>query len=371
MFSLRPTVLVLALALPGLCLAQSQGAGVTPEGKKGQIYKVQKGDTLWGISQQYLGTPWIWPSVWKENEAEIANPHLIFPGELIWISEGMIRKLTPEEAARLAAAGGESTAAPAAPAPTQEATARRGEEPGEAPDPFASLDAAEVTDEAKVDVPTLQGVSFVTDDDLKAAGAVMGHHDENYWSSQGQRTIVSLGEGQTHVGEAYTIFRVRREVRDPSTNERLGYFVQVLGKADITQVYPETSWARITESWAEIQPGDRIVPFVEEPKAISEVNVGEPVSGKIVALAPYRQRVGDHDFVVLNQGSKGGLVPGRRLVAFRSGREVTDPLTENPLLVPDDIVGELFVVKSSEKTSLALIMRAERDMIVGDSFRNR
>ncbi len=369
MFSLRPTALVLALALPGLCLAQSQGAGVTPEGKKGQIYKVQKGDTLWGISQQYLGTPWIWPSVWKENEAEIENPHLIYPGELIWISEGMIRKLTPEEAARLAAAAnGES--APAAPAPAQ-GVARKSEESGPAPDPFESLDAAEVTSETKVDVPTLQGVSFVSDEDMKAAGAVMGNHDENYWTVQGQRTILSLGEGQTHVGEAYTVFRIRREIRDPSTGERLGYFVQVLGKAEITQLYPETSWARITESYAEIQPGDRVVPFIEEPDAITEVNVGEPVTGKIVALAPYRQRVGDHDFVILNRGSKGGVVPGRRLVAFRAGREVLDPLTENPLLVPDDIVGELFVVKSSEKTSLALITKAERDVIVGDSFRNR
>jgi hypothetical protein len=375
MFSLRPTVLVLALALPGLCLAQSQGAGVTPEGKKGQIYKVQKGDTLWAISQTYLGTPWIWPSVWKENEAEISNPHRIYPGELIWISEGMIRKLTPEEAARLAAAAGgngEATAAPAAPAPMQAQTGSRApEESGPAPDPFESLDAAEVTSDVKVDVPTLQGVSFVTDEDLKASGAVMGNHDENYWTVQGQRTIVSLGEGQTHTGDAFTVFRVRREVRDPSTGERLGYFVQVLGKAEVTQVYPETSWARITESWVEIQPGDRIVPFVEEPAAITEVNIGEPVSGKIVALAPYRQRVGDQDYVILNQGSKGGLVPGRRLVAFRAGREVADPLTSNPLLVPDDVVGELFVVKASEKTSLALITRVERDMIVGDSFRAR
>jgi len=372
MFSLRPTVLILALALPGLCHAQSQGAGVTPEGKKGQIYKVQKGDTLWAISQQYLGTPWIWPSVWKENEAEIANPHRIYPGELIWISEGMIRKLTPEEAARLAAAAGnESEAAPAAPAPVQERAARKPEPAGPVPDPFESLDAAEVVGETKLDVPTLQGVSFVTDEDLKASGAIMGNHDENYWTAQGSRTIVSLGEGQTHVGDAYTVFRVRREVRDPSTGERLGYFVQVLGKAEITQLYPETSWARITESWAEIQPGDRVVPFVEEPRSITEVNVGEPVRGKIVALAPYRQRVGDHDFVVLNQGSKGGLVPGRRLVAFRAGREVLDPLTANPLLVPDDIVGELFVVKSSEKTSLALVTKADRDVIVGDSFRNR
>jgi len=369
MFSLRPTVLVLALALPGLCFAQSQGAGVTPEGKKGQIYKVQKGDTLWGISQQYLGTPWIWPSVWKENEAEIANPHLIFPGELIWISEGMIRKLTPEEAARLAAAA--SGEAPAAPAPDQSMEARKPEPSGPAPDPFASLDAAEVTSEVKVDVPSLQGVSFVTDEDVKAAGAIMGNHDENYWTVQGQRTVVSLGEGQTTTGEAYTVFRIRKEVRDPSTGERLGYFVQVLGKAEVTQVYPETSWARITESWAEIQPGDRIVPFVEEPRSITEVNVGEPVEGKIAALAPYRQRVGDTDFVILNQGSKGGVVPGRRLVAFRAGREVADPLTDNPLLVPDDVVGELFVVKASEKTSLALITRAERDVIVGDSFRAR
>jgi hypothetical protein len=145
----------------------------------------------------------------------------------------------------------------------------------------------------------------------------------------------------------------------------------VLGKAEVTQVHPETSWARITESWAEMQPGDRIVPFVEEPKAITEVNVGEPVSGRIAALAPYRQRVGDMDFVILNQGSKGGLVPGRRLIAFRAGREVIDPLSDASLLVPDDVIGELFVVKSSEKTSLALIMKAERDVIVGDSFRAR
>ena len=102
MSSLRSVALAVLLVLPGLCFAQSQGTGVTADGKKGQIYKVQKGDTLWAISQTYLGTPWIWPSVWKENEAEIANPHRIFPGELIWISEGMMRKLTPEEAARLA-----------------------------------------------------------------------------------------------------------------------------------------------------------------------------------------------------------------------------------------------------------------------------
>jgi len=369
MSSLRPLTLAVLLVLPGLCFAQSQGTGVTADGKKGQIYKVQKGDTLWAISQNYLGTPWIWPSVWKENEAEIANPHRIFPGELIWISEGMMRKLTPEEAARLAAAG--QAEAPAAPAPEAPATAtRKIAEPAEEADPFASLDATEVTGDLQLAIPNLQGVSFITDEDLKASGAVMGNHEENYWTVEGQRTIVSIGEGQGHVGDAFTVFRVRSELRHPDTNELLGYFVQVLGKAEITQLLPETSWARITDSWSEIQPGDRLIPFVEEPAAITEVHAGQSVKGEIVALEPYRLRGGDRDFVILDQGTKSGVVPGRRLVAYRAGREVRDPLTSEKLMVPDDVIGELFVVKASEKTSLALVTRADRDLLIGDSFRN-
>ncbi|HTO05624.1 MAG TPA: LysM peptidoglycan-binding domain-containing protein [Myxococcota bacterium] len=372
MSSLRPILLAVGLCvLPALTFAQEQGEGVTPDGRKGQIYKVQKGDTLWAISQKYLGTPWIWPSVWKENESKVVNPHRIYPGELIWISAGSMRTLTPEEAARLAAA---SQAAPAEAAPAAELPAAPAPGPapqaGEESDPFASLDAADVTGEVKVDVPTLQGVSFVTANELKASGAVMGNHDENIWMAQGQRTILSVGEGQGHVGDAFTVFRVRRELRHPQTGLTLGYFVQVLGKAEITQLYPETSWAKIITSYAEIQPGDRVLPFVEEPAAITEVRSGEAVRGTIVAFQPYRQRTGAGDFVILDAGTKQGMVAGRRLVVFRPSKEVRDPLTKDMLMVPDDVIGDLFVVKASEGTSLALVTKSERDLHVGDLFRN-
>ena len=372
MSSLRRITLAIGLlVLPALALAQEQGEGVTPDGRKGQIYKVQKGDTLWGISQKYLGTPWIWPSVWKENEAKIANPHWIYPGDLVWISNGSMRKLTPEEAAALAAAAGQTPpAAPAADAtPAPPAHTPAAPQPIEEGDPFASLDSVEVTTEVKIEVPTIQGLSFVTEAELKASGAVMGNHDENVWVAQGQRTILSVGEGQGHVGDAFTIFRVRRTLHHPVTGEKLGYFVQVLGKAEITQLYPETSWARIIESWAEIQPGDRVVPFTEEPRSITEVRTGEDVQGQIVALQPYRQRIGDSDFVVIDAGTQQGMVPGRRLQAYRPAKEVRDPLTKNPLMVPDDVIGEMFVVKAGESTSVALVTRAQRDLHVGDSFR--
>ncbi len=372
MSSLRPIMLAVGLiVLPTLCFAQEQGEGVTPDGRKGQIYKVQKGDTLWAISEKYLGTPWIWPSVWKENEPKLVNPHLIYPGDLIWISSGSMRKLTPEEAARLAAAG-QSGGAPAAPSGDEGSFTPQLKSPAatEETDPFASLDSADVTGEIKVEVPSLQGTSFVTTDELKAAGAVMGNHDENVWVSQGQRTILSVGEGQGHVGDAFTIFRVRRALHHPKTGEKIGYFVQVLGKAEITQLYPETSWAKIITSYAEIQPGDRALPFVEEPPAITEVRSGEQVQGQIVAFQPYRQRTGAGDFVVLDAGTRQGMVAGRRLVVYRPAKEVRDPLSQEMLMVPDDIIGDLFVVKAGEGTSLALVMKSERDLHVGDSFRN-
>jgi hypothetical protein len=373
MSSLRPIILAAGLLiLPTLAFAQEQGEGVTPDGRKGQIYKVQKGDTLWAISQKYLGTPWIWPSVWKENEAKVVNPHLIYPGELIWISAGSMRKLTPEEAARLAAAGqtapeGPPAAPEAAPAAPEAAQAPKATEEA---DPFASLDAADVTGEVKIEVPNLQGIGFVTAEEMKASGAVMGNHEENVWVSQGQRTIISVGEGQGHVGDSFTVFRVRRELRHPVTGESLGFFVQVLGKAEITQLYPETSWAKIITSYAEMQPGDRVLPFVEEPAAITEVRSGEQVQGQIVAFQPYRQRTGAGDFVIIDAGTKQGMVPGRRLVAYRPAREVRDPLTRELLMVPDDVIGDLFVVKAGDVTSLALVMKSERDLHVGDSFRN-
>ena len=72
-----------------------------PEGAAYHI--VEKGDTLWDISDAYLGTPWVWPSIWKDNTAEVANPHHIYPGERIWISPYEMRKVSDTEAAEMIA----------------------------------------------------------------------------------------------------------------------------------------------------------------------------------------------------------------------------------------------------------------------------
>ena len=60
-------------------------------------YRVQRGDTLWGISgrEQIYNDPFMWPLIYKANSQQIRDPDLIFPRQIFVIP----RDYTPEEAA--------------------------------------------------------------------------------------------------------------------------------------------------------------------------------------------------------------------------------------------------------------------------------
>ncbi len=47
-------------------------------------YTIQKGDTLWDLSQKFYNSQWVWPGLWELNH-QIENPHLIYPGNKIRI----------------------------------------------------------------------------------------------------------------------------------------------------------------------------------------------------------------------------------------------------------------------------------------------
>lgn len=49
---------------------------------EGTTHVVVKGDTLWDITGHYLGNPFQWPSIWKQNP-QIKNAHWIYPGDTV------------------------------------------------------------------------------------------------------------------------------------------------------------------------------------------------------------------------------------------------------------------------------------------------
>src|SRR5690606_2961729 len=50
-------------------------------------YTVRRGDTLWAISRMYLRSPWRWPELWGMNLSDIANPHRIYPGQVLYLDK--------------------------------------------------------------------------------------------------------------------------------------------------------------------------------------------------------------------------------------------------------------------------------------------
>lgn len=47
------------------------------ENSKSKNYNIQKGDTLWGLSETLFGDPYFWPKLWSVNSDLIENPHEI------------------------------------------------------------------------------------------------------------------------------------------------------------------------------------------------------------------------------------------------------------------------------------------------------
>src|SRR4051812_42339180 len=142
-------------------------------------YTIQKGDTLWDLSQKFLNNPWYWPKIWSLNPS-IENPHWIYPGNKL--------RIVPGE-------GGAQ-----APAQVQEdqqgidATARNAEEPqsGASPDvsvtPPATPDLDVITRNSRGGdnsvsatgklafepsaVPSIRTSGMVTPEELQAAGSL-------------------------------------------------------------------------------------------------------------------------------------------------------------------------------------------------------
>ena len=326
---------------------------VDPEGQEGRIHHVVAGDTLWDISQAYLGTAWVWPSVWQDN-GSIENPHRIRPGDRIWIGRNRMRLVTEAEA--------------------REWTLRKQRENESAQRAEAKEASSSAYDKtaSSVPAPRFDRMGLISERALSAASSIVDSSEMRTWLAEGDRVYVGLGQAEVEAGDRFTIFREPEPVRDLETHKRIGYHVNVVGWLEILEVGSSSSVARIGESISEIARGDRITPRRNLPKRISfREGPDREVEGRIVFTPGKRTVMGTRDTVYVNRGSDHGLAPGVRLQAFDRGRAARDLVRNQSVKTPEHVVADLVVVLTQQESAVVRVTHTTRELEVGDSFRTR
>jgi len=342
---------------------------------------VVEGDTLWDISETYLGTPWVWPSVWKDN-ADIHNPHLIRPGDRIWVSAGEMRLLSDREADAMIAASSKPPAAEAEPVPTdmeQPSAEQASEEELMADDVPASMDSLPVAmptesksveeSDGNVHVAEREAMGFVSSQAIDASSSIVESPVPRSWLAQGDEIYLGIGEGQVKPGDQFTIYRDATPVHDVEGGALLGYHVEILGWAEVQKVTGETSVAVIRMSESEIQRGDR---FIERQPVNLDVplkRTPDGIEGKIVFAPASRTAMGQGDYVYVNRGSLHGFEPGSEVEAYEPGKLVEDGARGVEVMTPAHVVAAMVLIEVRPDSSVAYVLESRRELELGDRVR--
>jgi len=328
------------------------------QGREGRIHIVQPGDTLWDISDAYLGTPWVWPSIWRDN-GNIENPDLIHPGERLWISRDEIRRVSADQAAEMLAA------APAAPQ-DDVADAALGDMP-------AAMEDPDVLPQSDVQRPTyhysqIENTGFVSVAQKEAAASIVGSQDKRRMIDESIWVVIGLGEGEVAKGDQFEIFRPGLLIHDPSTGRPFGYSTAQLGWLEVTEVGSESSRARIHQATGAIERGDLLRP---RQKRSHDIAVGAPpdVEGQVVYTPHGRLEMGSTDVVYLDRGTADGLAVGSPLEIYRPMGRAYDAARGKEVGLEDQVVAKLLVVEAEDHGAVAVVTHTNDSVNRGDRFR--
>ncbi|CCP13404.1 SpoIVD-associated factor A [Stenotrophomonas maltophilia SKK35] len=336
-------------------------------------YVVRKGDTLWDIAARFLQKPWLWPEIWQANP-QIANPHLIYPGDVL--SLAYLDRVTVA----------------AQPGPRQEA-------------PIDAIPLAQVE-------PFLKQLSVV--DSIEQLPQVVGLEDNRLRVAGGDTAYVNLGDAQ--LGQRWAVVRPTVRYAQPKPTEDLnangdvtpgsgnlwkaynapnarrgvlGYELAQLATGTITRVADGKAGASTlaldkSTGGREVRVGDRLVPVEARPYDLQFVPhvpaAGvEGVDVRVLAVTDMFTAGGPRDVIAISAGRVQGVDNGTVFSLWRQGRHVANRLkyptssrmddalsgSVGRVALPEEYAAHAMVFRTFDNVSYALVMQGVKPVRVG------
>jgi hypothetical protein len=342
-----------------------------------RTHEIKPGDTLWQLAQVYYSNPYLWPQLWESN-TWITDAHWIYPGDVLLVGgEGT--------AAAATTASGEGAMSTVTPRSTTLAEGDNAFTATQTDDGFA---VARVIPNNPIPLGTEADIfcyGYIGDPNEPMPNFVQSHEDVEVKyllrsdpqipGSAAPGDLIYIGGGAATglvAGETYIAVQPAELVTHPATGAVLGRQYNYIGQIRIlcTDTQPGLSRGIVLEACREISIGARLKPMPQLPIPIARVPElpawCDPPSGRtsgyIVDSREWDLGLVEGVLVQIDLGSDNQIEPGDFLTVFRPSL-----LSDQPRVV----LGELGVLTTESKTATAVVVRARREMLVGDQVEVR
>jgi len=321
-------------------------------------YVVQKGDTLWDISQKFLDSPYYWPELWKVNsDVPITNPHLIFPGQRL----RLYRKGEPPMETLARGPEPPPVSAPVPPAPAEPVPPAR---------PPSVSDVAEGRGAKTFRFSPMPTVGFIRQNPEPPRAVVFRAEDRKEMITFGDRVYLrESGDSPLEIGKFYTIYRTVGPILDQATGEPVGTQHILTGVLEVQEKTPDYTIATVARAYRTIRSDDKVMPYRERSVDLA-LAAGLPgIDGKIITSEDRNWIYGEHDVVFINRGENDGVSPGQEYTIFVEEFEPVARNSREKLIISPIDIGRLVVLLAEPTTATAVITRSSRTIRPGARLR--
>jgi hypothetical protein len=308
----------------------------------GFYYTIEKGDTLWDLSEKFYHSQWDWPGLWEMNK-EIKNPHWIYPGKKIRVFLTPATPVQKTDPALLPADPGTDTVPPPAIIPSFV---------------YSKMDH----------------VGFIKQKTVPTLGTVLREQDGHIMMVTGDIVYIKPGtRGGLVPDRRYQVFTTRTINEKVNGEPFKGILHIIKAEIRVMESTKEYVTAVIFDAVADTHAGDRIMAYYERETSLTVQEKPAPIDGAIICSRDNTLLVNDHAIAFINRGKQQGIRPGQIYSVLRENRSVSDThdgfwqsIAGDDIRLAPLVSGRLIVLHTEALASTVMILSSRRDIHPGD-----